>query len=269
MTTNTSNNKSNKARNQNTDRTKAPPLAGPQTKTGANAQPNTPANNGSNTPANTQTIMIIAVAIVAALAVIAYVSTQSKSKRSVSQTPTAESVSPSGLAPAAATETETMPVVVVGSVLSGLPESGADPMLGTPAPTVSGQSFGGAPLSLGGTSGPQVIVFVAHWCPHCQREVPQLARWATGGTRSGVAVRAVATATTKDRPNYPPSAWLEKEGWTIPTLADDDKSSAATAFGLPAFPYFVAINGAGNVALRMSGELSEAEFDRLITAAKT
>ena len=113
-----------------------------------------------------------------------------------------------------------------------------------------------------------VLAFVAHWCAHCQREVPKLANWARGGTRNGVEIRAIATDTNPDRPNYPPSAWLAKEGFDVPTLADDDAGSGARAYGLTAFPFFVAVDASGRVAARASGELSEAQFDELVEKAK-
>ena len=75
-------------------------------------------------------------------------------------------------------------------------------------------------------------------------------------------------STTSERPNYPPSAWLAREGFTIPTLADDAKSSAASAYGLTSFPYFVAMDAKGNVVARVSGELTEAQFDDLVAKAK-
>ena len=79
---------------------------------------------------------------------------------------------------------------------------------------------------------------------------------------------AVATATDKARPNYPPSAWLEKAKWPVTTMADDSKYTASTAFGLNAFPYFVAINAQGKVTQRATGELTTQQFEALIASAK-
>jgi cytochrome c biogenesis protein CcmG, thiol:disulfide interchange protein DsbE len=163
---------------------------------------------------------------------------------------------------------ETAAVAVTGPALTPHGE-GPDPAIGTAAPKVVGQTFFGNEETIAPGATPMVLAFVAHWCPHCQNEVPKLADWARGGTRKGVAIRAISTATTPDRPNYPPSAWLVREGFDIPTLADDEKGSAAQAYGLTSFPYFVAIDASGKVAARVSGEIGEAQLDALIAAAKS
>ena len=112
---------------------------------------------------------------------------------------------------------------------------------------------------------PKLVLFVAHWCPHCQREVPALASWLrSNGKPPGVYLYAVATGTTSDRPNYPPSAWLQREGWTVTTIADDGNETAADAFGLSAYPFFVAVDGSGKVVARASGELSISSLQTLL-----
>ena len=113
-------------------------------------------------------------------------------------------------------------------------------------------------------------MFVAHWCPHCRREVPAVTEWVKAGHQpDDVKLYAVSTATSPDRPNYPPSSWLEDEGWPGPVLADDESGSAASAYALPGFPYFVAIDADGNVAARMSGELTSGQLAALFDAARS
>ena len=51
-------------------------------------------------------------------------------------------------------------------------------------------------------------------------------------------------------------------------MADSDDGAAATAYGLTSFPYFVAVDGEGNVVARVSGELSTAQLDQLVTLAR-
>ena len=53
-------------------------------------------------------------------------------------------------------------------------------------------------------------MFLAHWCPHCQAEMPRLVALAKAGKLDGVDVTGVATGTNPGYPNYPPSAWLKK-----------------------------------------------------------
>ncbi|HJV08082.1 MAG TPA: hypothetical protein VJ653_00300, partial [Acidimicrobiales bacterium] len=84
---------------------------------------------------------------------------------------------------------------------------------------------------------------------------------------SGVDLYTVSTGVDSKRPNYPPSSWLEEEAWTVQTLADSDDSKAADAFGLSAFPYFVAVDGSGKVVARTTGEISTDDFEALAMKA--
>jgi cytochrome c biogenesis protein CcmG, thiol:disulfide interchange protein DsbE len=115
---------------------------------------------------------------------------------------------------------------------------------------------------------PKIMLFVAHWCPHCQVEIPRLAGWLPDHPLPGdVEVVTVSTGVEANRPNYPPSTWLEREGWTYPTLADSATGDAAKAYGLSAFPYFVAVDKGGRVVARDTGELSTGQFSDLVDLA--
>jgi cytochrome c biogenesis protein CcmG/thiol:disulfide interchange protein DsbE len=169
---------------------------------------------------------------------------------------------------AAGTE-QTRPVTVTGAALPELPQSGGDdPAVGKEIPELKGQSFAGAPVDIRNDGRPKLVLFVAHWCPHCQREVPLLTSYLNSHPLpAGVDIYTVATATSSSRPNYPPSAWLSKVGWKAPTMADSDDGKAATGFGLSAFPYFVAVDGSGKVVARTTGEITTDEFAALATKA--
>src|SRR5437764_5374958 len=163
---------------------------------------------------------------------------------------------------------QTRPVTVTRTPLVKLPTSCDDSAGGKEIPEVKGQSFDGSPVDIRNDGRPKLILFVAHWCPHCQREVPLLASYLKSHPLpQGVDLYTVATATSSKSPNYPPSAWLAKVGWKAPTMADSDDTKAANAFGLPAFPYFVAVDGSGKVVARTTGEINTDEFAGL--AAKT
>ena len=163
---------------------------------------------------------------------------------------------------------QTRPVVISGTPLPALPSTGDDPGVGKEIPEAKGQSFDGSPVDIRNDGRPKLILFVAHWCPHCQREVPLLNGYLKSHPLpAGVDLYTVATATSSARPNYPPSAWLDKVGWKAKTMADADDGKAATAFGLNAFPYFVAVDGSGKVVARTTGEITTDEFANL--AAKS
>jgi thiol-disulfide isomerase/thioredoxin len=157
------------------------------------------------------------------------------------------------------------PVQVTGQVLPDLPESGSDPAVGQQIPTISGVTFDGSPLTIGPDDGPAVIFVLAHWCPHCQAEVPRVQQWIdSGAAPEGVKLLTVTTSISSTRPNYPPSAWLEREHWSPPVLVDDANSTALSALGLSAFPGFVFVKADGTVMARTTGELP---IDQLATLA--
>ncbi len=157
-------------------------------------------------------------------------------------------------------------VTVSGNPLPQLTDSADDPAVGMTLPTLTGNDQNGDPMTIGADGRPTMIMFVAHWCPHCQREVPVVQQWVDdGGLPNGVDLVSVSTAIDASRPNYPPDAWLASEGWTAPVLVDGD-NTAAQAVGLSAYPFFVAVDGDGAVVVRTTGELTTDQLDT-ITAA--
>jgi cytochrome c biogenesis protein CcmG/thiol:disulfide interchange protein DsbE len=158
------------------------------------------------------------------------------------------------------------PVAVSGTALPQFDGTAAtDPAIGMTIPTVTGKSFDGTPVTIHPTGSPQMLMFVAHWCPHCQREVPLVSDWLKkGGLPAGVQLTTVATGTSSDAPNYPPSAWLEKNDWPSPIMADSANSDAANALGLSSYPYFVFVDGDGKVVGRTSGEIATDQLETIV-----
>jgi cytochrome c biogenesis protein CcmG/thiol:disulfide interchange protein DsbE len=154
-------------------------------------------------------------------------------------------------------------VTASGDLLPRFADSSDDPAIGMTLPTLTGNDQNGDPMTIGADGRPTMIMFVAHWCPHCQREVPVVQQWVDDGrVPDGVDLVSVSTAIDANRPNYPPDAWLADEGWTAPVLVDGD-NTAAQAAGLSAYPFFVAIDGDGAVVLRASGELTTNQLDAI------
>ena len=152
---------------------------------------------------------------------------------------------------------ETWPVTITGTPLDPQPDTGTDPAVGKTAPGLSGFTFDGTPVEVDPSKGPVMLVFLAHWCPHCNREVPELNKWRdSGDVPEGLQVVAVTTAVSADREHYPPSTWIRDEmGWTWPVLADSPDNDAAIAFGVSGFPFSVILDTDGTVLGRSSGEL--------------
>jgi cytochrome c biogenesis protein CcmG/thiol:disulfide interchange protein DsbE len=168
---------------------------------------------------------------------------------------------------------ETGKVVISGEDLPPLPDSGGmlpaagqDQGVGLVAPKLEGESFDGSKVVVDPKDGrPKVVMFVAHWCPHCQKEVPLVQEWIASGKKpDGVDVYMVSTGVSQDKPNYPPSKWLAGVGWQPPVLADDQGQSAAQSYGLTGFPYFVMVDKDGKVWQRGSGEIPIDQFDQLV-----
>ena len=164
---------------------------------------------------------------------------------------------------------QTRPVTITGTPLPEL-GSGTDNAVGQLIPEVTGASFDGTPVKIAHDGRAKLVLFVAHWCPHCRAEVPRIVTHLNQkALPATVDLIAVSTAVDPAKPNYPPSTWLSNEDWKWPVLADDEKGAAALAYGLPGFPYFVAADTSGKVVGRSSGEISMDEFDALVQKAMT
>jgi thiol-disulfide isomerase/thioredoxin len=160
---------------------------------------------------------------------------------------------------------QTAGVEVDGAALPPIAEGGDDPALGMVAPSVVGTDFDGSTVEITPGDGPQLVVFLAHWCPHCQAEVPVISPYlASDDAPEGLEAVAVSTAVSSSRDNYPPSEWLEREGWPTPVIRDDTDDTVAKAYGLTAYPFFVVIDEEGAVVGRDSGEMPVEEFDAFL-----
>jgi thiol-disulfide isomerase/thioredoxin len=159
------------------------------------------------------------------------------------------------------------PVSISGNPLPTFQTAVSDPAVGMTIPTVSGTSFDGRPVRITNDGKAKVVMFVAHWCPHCRREVPLLAAdLAKTPLPSDVEMITISTSVNVSAPNYPPSKWLAEANWPTPVIADDERSSAATAYGLTAYPYLVFVDANGHVVYRASGEMSIADFRNHVAA---
>jgi len=159
-------------------------------------------------------------------------------------------------------------VVVVGDPLPKFGD-GADSAIGMTAPVLEGFGFlGNEVTTTPGT--PMLLVFLAHWCPFCQKEVPVLVNWDSSGTvPANLDVIAVTTGTDEAQPNFPPSVWLANEKWPElwPVLVDNKDQTAANTFGLAGYPFMVLVGTDGKVLWRNSGEISAEALTEAVNAA--
>lgn len=153
------------------------------------------------------------------------------------------------------------PIEVDGTPLPPFTQGAeSDPAIGMAAPTVVGVNADGDPVRIdAATTGPTMVVFLAHWCNHCNDEVPILNELgAQGRFPEDMRVVGVATASDPNAPNYPPGEWLAEKGWPYDWMLDgiDFETQswiAASAYGVTGFPATVLVDGEGNVVGRWSG----------------
>lgn len=166
------------------------------------------------------------------------------------------------------------PATITGDVLPSYDSAAeTDAGVGLTAPTVKGLTFGGDEITLDSADGAYMVVFLAHWCPHCNAEVPRLIDWKkSGAVPADLRVIGVATAVAEDAPNFPPAEWFNNKGWPWPVLVDQSAGAGvagevAKAYGASGWPYFVIVGADGKVKVRVSGEVEVSELESIVADA--
>ena len=127
--------------------------------------------------------------------------------------------------------------------------------LGLAAPVFSAPNENSEIVSLEKNGNAKALLFLAHWCGYCQKEVPVVQGFIdSAGVPPGVDVIAIATSIDRGRENYPPQKWLADEGWSETQLYDLDRE-IGNAYGLSAFPYWVFLDKDLNVVARRTVNL--------------
>ncbi|REK36411.1 MAG: TlpA family protein disulfide reductase [Actinobacteria bacterium] len=160
--------------------------------------------------------------------------------------------------------------VVTGQTLPVYNSAAAeDVAVGMPGPEVVGADWEDNEVTITADGRPKIVLFLAHWCPHCQNEVPPVQAWLDAGNLpDDVDLYSVATSTDRLRPNWPPQDWLEEEGWTVPVIMDDQIGTVAGSFGMAGTPFYVVLDGDNNVVRRISGEIGTAGLAILVQEAQ-
>lgn len=147
----------------------------------------------------------------------------------------------------------TQPVKVDGS-LPEFSDTGEDAAVGKAAPVAEAKDFDGTVRRVPVKGKATMLVFAAHWCPHCGREVPLIAKWMQDNGQKGAEVVLASTAVKPAAVNYPPADWLTRTGYKGLVVADDENGTLANAYGATGWPTIVFINADGKVVKRTSGE---------------
>ena len=170
--------------------------------------------NSKNQSSNKSVWLIGSIAAAIAIAAIVAVATQSSSDDVVTGVEEFNSVE------------------VAGDPLPQFSDSTADTAIGMTAPTLTGKGFTGNTI-VTGPGAPTLLVFLAHWCQYCQREVPLLVQWNRDGlVPSGLDVVAITTSSDPASPNFPPSEWLAREEFPPlwPVMTDSGEKTAQCWF---------------------------------------
>ena len=152
----------------------------------------------------------------------------------------------------------------------GLPEYAGDNddnvARGLDAPIFSGPNENSEIVSLEKNGNAKVLLFLAHWCGFCQKEVPIVQEYIDIiGIPQGVEIIAVATSIDRSRDNSPPHDWLEREGWSETQIYDIDRD-IGTAYGVNSFPYWVFLDKDLKVVARRTGNLPQDQVGQLLIA---
>ena len=138
--------------------------------------------------------------------------------------------------------------------------------LGLAAPIFSAPNENSEIVSLEKNGNAKALLFLAHWCGYCQKEVPVVQGFIdSAGVPAGVDVIAIATSIDRGRENYPPQKWLADEGWSETQLYDLDRE-IGNAYGLSAFPYWVFLDKDLKVVARRTGNLPQDQVGQLLIA---
>ena len=133
-------------------------------------------------------------------------------------------------------------------------------------PDIEGISISGEPFKIQNDGRKKIILFLAHWCPHCQVEVGVFESWIkTRGVPNDFDIYGIATANNPSQENYPPETWLKEGNWEFPTIIDTDSDNIAKIFGVTSFPYWILVDSDNKILTRLTGTFKEEEIDVIVS----
>ncbi|HEX2843870.1 MAG TPA: hypothetical protein VHP64_01345, partial [Candidatus Limnocylindria bacterium] len=101
----------------------------------------------------------------------------------------------SGTSPGGLAEPARSTIGITGDPLPAFTDPAADPAVGQSLPTLTGTDLDGEPITIAPSDGPMAVVVLAHWCEHCQAEVPVLVDYlASTGMPDGVRLVGLSTS---------------------------------------------------------------------------
>jgi cytochrome c biogenesis protein CcmG, thiol:disulfide interchange protein DsbE len=140
----------------------------------------------------------------------------------------------------------------------------SSPLVGKPAPAISGTALGGSgQVSLAQFKGQWVLVnFAASWCIPCHEEMPQLKLFAQQHQSPPTAVIVTVADDESDVGSL--RSYLRSAGATWPSV---DDGQAVVDYGVGQIPESYLVDPSGRVVAKYFGGVVAATLDAFITQA--
>lgn len=159
--------------------------------------------------------------------------------------------------------------VVIGVLATRRPAAVVEadtPLLGKPAPQISGRSLEGTEVNLASLRGRFVVVnFFASWCEPCAEEAPHLVAWAYAHKSGPNAVSLIGVPF-----DDPPSAvlgFMRSTGAFWPVVPDPS-GKLALEYGVRGPPETFVIAPDGRVIAHYDGPVTGRQLDSLLARAR-
>lgn len=147
-------------------------------------------------------------------------------------------------------------VQLLSGPLDPLTQSSGDSIAGRDsAPLATVRTLDGEQITIGAPGQAQLLVFLAHWCPACDRELDTLRQLPGTTIPDDVQVIAILTAEDQLAPNWPAERWFTGRVPRMIAARDSADSELYSTYGLSQFPAWVAIDADGIVRQRVHGLL--------------
>ena len=155
-------------------------------------------------------------------------------------------------------------VAVLATRPSASSTAAASPLLGKPAPQVSGPGLTGGSVDLSAQRGRFVVVnFFASWCPPCQVEEPELVQFAYQHRAAGDAeVLGVVFADRTASAEH----FLASTGAAWPAVGDPG-GQVALAYGVRGPPETYVVDGRGLIVTKFTGPVRAGDLEAAVETA--
>jgi thiol-disulfide isomerase/thioredoxin len=175
------------------------------------------------------------------------------------------SLAAAGAAASPAPVVESLPV---GALPPFDPNQPNDAALGLQLGTVTGtEYYTAAATSIDPADDTHRVWLVwAHWCPHCQNELPAVAEWyeENAAAYPEIELVTISTAIDPSRDN-PLEPYLEESQFPFPVLVDE-ATTIAGQIGASAFPFWMVTDGEGTVLVRIPGAIGIETVEQIFTS---